>query len=188
MRVSRPLQMVGSTLIISGVLVSEILEIRRLPLSPKPFSGPDSLCGSSSAVLRERLPFADNELWTAQNTPDYHRRLFSHPLFRRMTVREQRSFREYYFLQDYMRGEQVLFESDILDSLYIVLSGSVSYMMEGRPVKSYFTGDFWGAEALHSPPQGRGLLYRPGKMRSSSVCAPRDFGVSADPVPPSLTA
>ncbi len=88
--------------------------------------------------------------------PDYHRVLFSHPLFRRMSASEARSFRDYYFLQNYGRGEQILFESDILDSLFIVLSGSVSHMREGRPVASYYSGDFWGAEALHSPRREEG--------------------------------
>ena len=73
-----------------------------------------------------------------------------------MSASEARTFREFYFIHDYMKGEQVLFESDILDSLYIVLSGSVTHMKEGRPVRTYMAGDFWGAEALHTPRREEG--------------------------------
>ena len=86
----------------------------------------------------------------------YHYSVFSHPLFRRLNLVEKEGLKEFYILQEYLSGEQILFDGDILDSLYLVLEGSVSHLNETRQPRSYFAGDFWRLETLINPRKEEG--------------------------------
>ncbi|QEN09245.1 cyclic nucleotide-binding domain-containing protein [Oceanispirochaeta crateris] len=86
----------------------------------------------------------------------YHNSVFSHPLFRSLKLREKEGLKEFYIIQEYLKGERILFEGDILESLYLVLEGSVSHLNEKNGSHSYFTGDFWGMEAILHPCQENG--------------------------------
>lgn len=83
---------------------------------------------------------------------EYHNIALSHPLFRRLSVREKAGLKEFYFIQEYLNGESVIFEGDTLDSLYLVLEGRVVLNKNGTTGRaSFFAGDFWGIESLTAP-------------------------------------
>jgi len=86
----------------------------------------------------------------------YHNLVFAHPLFRRLNPGEQKSFREFYILQEYLKDEKIIFEGDVVESLYLVLDGSVSHFLDGRSAGSYRAGDFWGIESLQFPRREEG--------------------------------
>lgn len=82
----------------------------------------------------------------------YHRIALSHPLFRRLSSQEKKGLKEFYLVQEYLKGETILFEGDSLDSLYLILEGRVvSICPSGGERKSLFTGDFWGLQTLKTP-------------------------------------
>ena len=87
----------------------------------------------------------------------FHDQVFSHPLFRRLNTVERKTLREYYILQEYLKGERIVFDGDIVESLYLVLAGSVSHV-NGGSVHSYWTGDFWGIETLQTPWKEEGVF------------------------------
>jgi hypothetical protein len=86
----------------------------------------------------------------------YHQKVLSHPLFRGLSLKEKEALKELYILQEFLRGEQVLFDNDVLESLYLVLEGSVSHMNK-ESSHVYFAGDFWGIETLHIPRRESGV-------------------------------
>ncbi|MBF9015412.1 MULTISPECIES: cyclic nucleotide-binding domain-containing protein [unclassified Oceanispirochaeta] len=82
----------------------------------------------------------------------YHKIALSHPLFRRLSKHEKEGLLEFYFIQEYLKGDSVLFKGDTLDSLYLVLEGRIIFNSEGSQRRnSYFSGDFWGLESLTVP-------------------------------------
>jgi len=88
----------------------------------------------------------------------YHHSVFSHPLFRRLSSREKGLLKDFYFLQEYLKGERIIFDGDIMESLYLVLDGSVSHVQDGKPGRSYWTGDFWGLDTLLNPRREAGAF------------------------------
>jgi len=87
----------------------------------------------------------------------YHDSVFSHPLFRRLNLREKGLLKDFYILQEYLKGERIIFDGDIVESLYMVLDGSVSHLYDGKPGQLFWSGDFWGLETLQSPRNETGL-------------------------------
>ncbi|MDC7235300.1 MAG: hypothetical protein PQJ58_18855 [Spirochaetales bacterium] len=78
-----------------------------------------------------------------------HNLVLSHPLFRALSSKEKEGLRDYYFLQEYLKGEPVVFEGGTLESRYRVLEGrAVHYNSEKDKYESFFSGDFWGLETL----------------------------------------
>lgn len=81
----------------------------------------------------------------------YHSLTLSHPLFRRLSQREKAGLKDFYFIQEYLKDETIVFEGDTLDSLYLVLEGRVLFSDNKTRHSSYFAGDFWGLNTLMQP-------------------------------------
>ncbi len=89
----------------------------------------------------------------------YHELILAHPLFKALAPREKAALREYYLIKTYKEGDTILFDSDGLDSLYLILEGSVCRLCQGKPEGLYFPGDVWGLDCLSTPRKEAGEFH-----------------------------
>ncbi len=90
------------------------------------------------------------------NFDRFHELVAAHPLFKALHPKEKAALREYYFIKTYRAGDTILFDNDGLESLYLVLEGSVCRLWGERLEGLYFSGDFWGLDCLGAPRRNEG--------------------------------